>query len=152
MLRLAHATLLAFVAFLFCVAPAHAGGGPETVLVVVNAESPASVEVANAYATLRDIPPTHVFHLEGVPHQPVIDIATFRERILKPIEAYLDAQGMAEDIDTIAYSVGFPYGVNFDAEAKPRSSPFGPRCRARRRSPDSRSSTETCWPRTPRVT
>ena len=38
--------------------------------------------------------------------------------ILAPIERYLEAQGLTDVIDTIAYSTDFPYGVNFDDDVK----------------------------------
>lgn len=99
-------------------APARAGGGPETTLVVVNADSPGSLRIANEYVRLRDVPPTHVLYLEGVPPQPVVSVDVFRSRILQPIQTYLEARGLADDVDTIAYSTDFPYGVNFNGDVK----------------------------------
>lgn len=115
-------SILAAVACFLLLAPAAwAGGGPETTLVVANAEDPTSVRIAGAYARLRDLPPRHVLYLEGVPASPRTDVKTFRERILVPIEAYLAAEGLEDAIDCIAYSTGFPYGVSFDADAKAKS-------------------------------
>lgn len=98
--------------------PAHGGSGPETTVVIANADDPASVRVANAYARGRGIPPGHVLYLAGVPEAPVVDVATFRERILGPIEAWLAAEGLALHAEVVAYSTGFPYAVDFAAEAK----------------------------------
>ena len=106
------------LALLLLATPALAGGGPETTLVVVNESSPASLRIANEYARLRDLPPTHVLYLESVPSRPVVSVEEFRTRILQPIQAYLEAQGIADEIETIAYSADFPYGVNFDADVK----------------------------------
>lgn len=111
-------TVVALLLLLALAPAARAGGGPETTLVVANADSPTSLEVANEYVRLRDIPSTHVLYLEDIPPQPIIDVETFRQRILRPIEAHLAAQGLANDVDTITYSVGFPYGVNFQADAR----------------------------------
>ncbi len=102
-----------------------AGGGPETTLVVVNADSPASLRVANHYVKLRGIPATHICPLRGIPNLLVIDVDTFRERIWKPIEEYLEKHGLAGSIDIIAYSVDFPFGVNYDADFKGVSLPQG---------------------------
>ena len=116
---------LAFLLLLLLAPPAHAGGGPETTLVVVNASSPTSIRIANEYVRLRDIPPTHVLYLEHVPPEPVIPVEKFRMFILRQIEQYLQEQGLADDIETIAYSADFPYGVNFDDDVK--ASEFKPR-------------------------
>ncbi len=101
--------------------PALAGGGPETTLVVVNADSPTSLRVANDYVRMRDIPANHVLHLDHVPAAPVIPIDAFRERILQPIEDYLKSRGLADDVDTVAYSTGFPYAVDFSADLKAKN-------------------------------
>ena len=93
--------------------PARAGGGPETTLIVVNADSPASWQVANAYARLRRIPATHLCPIPAVSNLLVIDIDEFRERILAPIEAWIAEHGLEDEIDTIAYSADFPFGVNY---------------------------------------
>jgi hypothetical protein len=99
---------------------AAAGGGPETTLLVVNADSPLSLRVANEYARLRQIPETHAVWLSGVPSLAAIDVATFRERVLGPIQAYLARHGLEAAVDTIAYSADFPYAVNFSAEVAAR--------------------------------
>lgn len=111
------------VAFVFALgAPrAEAGGGPETTLIVVNEDSPTSWRIANTYARLRGIPPTHICAIPAPPHLVVITVDQFRERIWKPIEDYLAKHGLTEQIDTIAYSADFPYGVDYrgDFELKP---------------------------------
>lgn len=94
-------------------AAATAGGGPETTLVVVNAASPVSRRVANEYAKLRDIPPSHLFHLEGVPSLGVVPLDFFLERMWKPIRAYMEAQGIADRIELVEWSADFPYAVDF---------------------------------------
>jgi len=110
--------LLVFVTLALVAPPAHAGGGPATVLVVVNADSPVSLRVANHYVKLRSIPPSHVCPLHGVPNLTVIDVNTFREHIWKGIDTYIKEHGLTEEIDTIAYSADFPFGVNYDPDFK----------------------------------
>ena len=56
---------------------AHAGGGPENVLVVVNGDSPVSLTVANTYIELRNIPPEHVLWLHDIPYPETISIDAF---------------------------------------------------------------------------
>ena len=105
-----------------CVAlfPGHvlAGGGPEKVLVVVNGDSPVSLEVANAYVEIRDIPQEHVLWLHDIPYPDSISIDTFRTRIWKPIRDFITQNRLDDEIDIIAYSADFPYAVNFSTDLK----------------------------------
>jgi hypothetical protein len=98
--------------------PAAAGGGPETTLVVVNAGSPDSLRVANAYARLRSIPESRLLFLEDVPAAPAVPVEEFRRRILGPILDHLSTAPGGGEVDTIAYSAGFPYSVDFATDAK----------------------------------
>ena len=97
---------------------AWAGGGPETTLVVVNAASPISLTIANAYVRMRDIPASHVMWLDDVPAADSIDIKQFRNRIWKPIRDYITDHHLQDQIDTIAYSGDFPYRVDFKNDLK----------------------------------
>jgi len=98
--------------------PAVAGGGPETTLLVVNADSPLSLTVANTYTRLREIPGNHVVWLHDIPSLGKVDMKTFRERIWAPVRKHMDKQGLAEDIDSIVYSADFPYAVDLTRELK----------------------------------
>jgi len=100
------------IAFL-CASAADAGGGPETTLLVVNGRSPVSRGIANHYAALRHMPASHVLYLDEVPHDGVISLELFREKIWAPIEAYMQRAGLAGCIDLITYSADFPYAVDF---------------------------------------
>ncbi|MCZ6571695.1 MAG: hypothetical protein O7C98_00845, partial [Planctomycetota bacterium] len=93
-----------------------AGGSPETTVVVVNADSPLSRWVANEYVRLRHIPPGHVIELRQIQPGGIIDVDAFRSGIWTPIQTYLKQSGLAEHVDTIAYSADFPYGVDFKAD------------------------------------
>lgn len=95
-----------------------AGGGPETTLLVVNADSPLSLAVANEYVRLRGLPERQVLWLTGVPPRETIDETSFRERVLSPIREHLRTTGLEGEIDLIAYSAGFPYAVSFRADEK----------------------------------
>ncbi|HUU91976.1 MAG TPA: hypothetical protein VM238_12295, partial [Phycisphaerae bacterium] len=66
-------------------ADARAGGGPENVAVVVNADSWASLAVANEYVALRRIPPGHVIYLSSLPSFERVTVDDFRSRILMPV-------------------------------------------------------------------
>jgi|GEM_PF-357711 len=102
---------------------AWAGGGPETTLVAVNAASPISLTIANAYVRMRDIPESHVVWLDDVPAADSIDIKEFRERIWKPIRDYIADHHLQDQIDTIAYSGDFPYRVDFKSDLKANKLP-----------------------------
>jgi len=95
-----------------------AGGGPENVLVVVNGDSPVSLQVANTYVEMREIPQEHVLWLHDIPYPDSISIDTFRTRIWKPIREYITQHQLDDEIDIIAYSADFPYAVNFSADLK----------------------------------
>ena len=103
-------------------APTHAGGGPENVFVVVNTLSPASLAVANAFIALREVPPINVFATAWEGPDDAVPIGVFRERILGPVLAAIDARGLAPQIDCIAYSCGFPWRIDFrDDLPEPRA-------------------------------
>ena len=101
---------------LLAATPALAGGGPTTTLVVVNEDSPTSLYVGTQYCALREIPLSHVCRLRDIPSRRVITIEQFRKQIWNPIAAYLKAHDLESSIDCIAYSTGFPFGVNFDGD------------------------------------
>lgn len=118
-------TLLAcLLATLLLAAPAYAGGSPETTLVVVNEDSPLSKQIANHYVRLRGIPASHVCRVSGIPNLTVITLAQFRERIWEPIRAYLDQHGLWEEIDLVALSGDFPYGVDYREDIDPSQAPW----------------------------
>jgi hypothetical protein len=100
-----------------------AGGGPENVLVVVNGDSPVSLQVANAYVEMREIPQGHVLWLHDIPYPDSISIDTFRTRIWKPIRDFISQNRLDDEIDIIAYSADFPYAVNFAAALKANKLP-----------------------------
>ncbi len=92
--------------------------GPENLFLVINPRQPDSVTVANHYAALRNIPSSNLFYL---PFDAAggTDIETFRTTILKPINEAIDRRGLAEQIDGIVYSSGFPVSIDFTAEVPP---------------------------------
>ena len=100
-----------------------AGGGPENVLVVVNGDSPVSLQVANAYVEMREIPQEHVLWLYDIPYPDSISIDTFRTRIWEPIRDFITQNQLDDEIDIITYSADFPYAVNFSATLKANKLP-----------------------------
>lgn len=119
--RLSAATL----GWLLVTLPAWAGGGPENVAVVVNADSIASQAVANAFVEFRGIPAVNVVHLTlgDLPDFETIDVEVFRERILKPTLQALEQRGLASQIDCVAYSADIPYAIRVGADVGDRKLP-----------------------------
>ncbi len=103
------------LALLVAVIPlsARAGGGPENVLLVVNADSSESIEVANAWIALRRIPPINVLMLPWEGSRESISIGTFREELLRPILQAIDGRRLSSQIDQIVYSTDFPWRIDF---------------------------------------
>ena len=89
-------------------------GGSENAIVVVNAESESSKLIANHYIFLRKIPASNVVYLKGIPQGEFIDLKEFREKILIPIFKTIDRRGLADHIDYVIYSSGFPTSVKAD--------------------------------------
>lgn len=90
---------------------ADAGLSSENVIVVVNGASPVSRTVANHYIESRQIPSKNVIVLSDVPEGIKIGLDPFRDKILKPLLAEIDARKIASSTRVIAYSAGFPTAV-----------------------------------------
>jgi len=99
--------------------PARAGGGPENLLLVVNPANADSLAVANAFATLRQVPPINVFMLPWSGGDESTTIGRFREEILVPILRGIDARRLSPQIDCIVYAPGFPWRIDYAAELPP---------------------------------
>ena len=96
--------------------PLFAGGSGANVAVIVNADSWASMTIANEYIALRDIPPVNVVYLRNVPGFETTSINNFREKILDPALLTLEQRGLGSQIDYLVYSADFPYGANVSAD------------------------------------
>lgn len=95
-----------------------AGIGPETTLLVVNADSPLSLTLANQWVKLRAIPQSHVVRLTGIPTLGTMAMKDFRDRILRPVFDHMERLGIEDEIDAIVYSGDFPYAVSLRKERK----------------------------------
>ncbi len=111
------------VAFLAIVAHVLALG-PENTIIVVNDDSPDSVAIAAEYVKLRHIPSGNIIRLSALPKDPVIKADDFRNLILKPILDTIRSRGLQDQIDLVAYSAGFPYGVDVSADMGGKSFPM----------------------------
>jgi uncharacterized protein (TIGR03790 family) len=92
--------------------------GPENLFLVINPRQPDSVTIANHYAQLRNVPPGNLFYLPWKDTNG-IDVETFRTKFLKPIISTIERRGLAEQIDCIVYSSGFPVVIDFTADLPP---------------------------------
>ena len=111
-----------FLAFQFaCIVVSYAtncwaGGGPENVLLVVNALSQDSRTVANHYIDLRKIPTANVVYVNSPPLKGTATSKQFRNRIFNPLNKEIEARGLKDQIDYVVYSCDFPWQLNFSAE------------------------------------
>jgi hypothetical protein len=106
----------AIIACLVFASAARAGLTPESVAVVVNADSWASLSVANEYAKLRHIPDSNFIMVSGLSSFDFTDVQRFRSEILSPVLAELDARGLREQIDCITYSLDIPCAAAVNAD------------------------------------
>ena len=106
---------------------ARAGGGGENMLLVVNPTDPASLQIANAYAALRDIPANNILYITPPPDyynvsnpQEEITQAEVSSYYLGPIEAAISARGLTNQINyigTIGQAIQFPVTGNLSSDA-----------------------------------
>jgi hypothetical protein len=116
---LAGQTLLAAAAAM--VGTAWAGGGPENVLLLVNANSSSSLTIANHFVQLRRIPPGNVIYIDWRGSVESVDVAKFRQGILLPSLKEIERRGLTGQIDYLIYSSDFPWSVRLrgDVQGKP---------------------------------
>ena len=102
-----------------------AGGGPENVAVVVNSDSFASLAVANAFVAARQVPASNLVYLAlgDLTDFEIVDVATFRERILRPAFETLETRGLAAQIDYLVYSSDIPYAIRVGGDVGDRELP-----------------------------
>ncbi len=101
-----------------------AGGGPENVLLVVNAADPDSLTIANHFADWRKVPAVCMYFVDWPNAPEEIDIDTFRNRLLVPILKEIKQRRLQNQIDYIVYSSGFPYAVEFSADLAGQNSKY----------------------------
>ena len=103
---------LTLVLCLICISGSSAiAGGPENLLLVVNADSASSKMIANYYVSMRKIPSSNVVYLNGIPPKERMALPDFKELILKPIVKALTERRIGSHIDYIVYSSDFPTAI-----------------------------------------
>lgn len=99
-----------------CCGSLFAAGEPENTVVVVNADSWASRLLANEYAHVRGIPPSHVIDLPGLPSFERLSVDEFRRLILTPVLRVIQERGLIGQIDQVLYSADFPTSIDVSAD------------------------------------
>lgn len=87
---------------------AFAGGGPENLILIVNANSASSKLLANHYIHGRGIPQSNVIYLAEVPDREVIPWPQFKTQILEPLLNEIQRRKLVGQIDYVIYSSDFP--------------------------------------------
>lgn len=95
-----------------------AGGGPENVAVLVNADSWASMAIANEYVSLRRIPPVNVIYFHDLKSHEETSVEEFRQKILLPALEALEKRALAGQIDYLVYSSDFPTMIGIEEDIK----------------------------------
>jgi hypothetical protein len=72
--------------------------------------------IANHYIHLRQIPPGNVLYVPWDPKVGVMDVATFRNAIMKPILEAIRARRLVSQIDYVVYSSDFPPSVDLTGD------------------------------------
>ena len=89
--------------------------GPHELLLLVNEDSPDSVEIANAYARLRQVPPANIVRLrlpEAASRPPfAVSLDEFTHAIWEPATHAARERGLDDHIMAWVYSAGFPTRV-----------------------------------------
>lgn len=93
--------------------------GAQNSLLVINEESPESLEIGNHYRNLRNIPARNVVYLKGVHfsegNNDELSVSRFyKATVFEPIVKAIDQRKL--DVDTIIFSAGFPTRINCKAE------------------------------------
>ena len=99
-----------------------AGGGGENMLLVVNPNDPASLQIANAYAALRAIPANNILFIAPPADYPnngaPISQQEVMDTYLTPIAAAISARGLTNQIDyigtigqAVSYEIAPPPGA-----------------------------------------
>jgi hypothetical protein len=93
--------------------PRAAALAPHELLLAVNQNSPRSLELANRYVALRDLPPENVVYLD-LPAPVTTEISTndFARLVWQPLDAALRERRLPGRILGLAYSCDFPTRVS----------------------------------------
>ena len=98
--------------------PAQAGLAAHEVLLLVNRQSPRSLEVANHFVHVRHVPPRNVIYLDLPEHvlEPEAEIAPdeFTRYIWEPVQDVIAERALDDHVLAWIYSVDFPVRITTD--------------------------------------
>jgi uncharacterized protein (TIGR03790 family) len=107
-----HARLLSILCFVLCARSVWAAGSGLNVVVVVNQNSPNSVQLGNDYCERRGVPPQNFLRITGWTNSAVEwspgDFETF---LLNPLLALVSARGLTSQAQYVLLSMDIPYRV-----------------------------------------
>ncbi len=83
----------------------------DDVLVVVNDNSPISVEIAGYFVRARHIPKNHIVHI-AAPAEETISFQAFSDSIRVPIEEFLTSTGVLDEINYVVTTKGVPLRIS----------------------------------------
>jgi len=89
-----------------------AGGGPRNVLVVINEDSPESVEIAGYYVQMREIPAANICRIRTVTDYSTTK-AIYQDEIETPVMDCIAASPYSDRIDYIVLTRGMPIRASF---------------------------------------
>lgn len=108
-LILRHVFALAAVSSAVAAPNVFAGGGPENVFLLVNANSDSSKTIANHYIALRKIPASNVMYVDWKGSVEFGTGKVFREQLLLPALEEMSKRRVGPQIDYLVYSSDFPW-------------------------------------------
>ncbi len=91
---------------------AQAGGSGLNVLVVANSASSNSLDLANYFCHLRDVPPQNLLRIPWTGGPINWSLAQFTNTLLNPVLDTLSRRGLAQQVDYVVLSMDFPYRIN----------------------------------------
>ncbi|HEX5218314.1 MAG TPA: TIGR03790 family protein [Verrucomicrobiae bacterium] len=103
-------TVLGLILCCSC-ARALAGGSGLNVVVIVNQNSPDSVELGNYYCEKRGVPPQNVLRVNWAGGKVNWTRAEFEATLRAPLNAMLATRGLSNQIEYVLLSMDFPYRV-----------------------------------------
>ncbi len=92
------------------------GLAPESVLLVVNADSTNSLSIANEFVQLREIPAINIVTLKGVTNVEQLSVNDFRGQVLGPVLDAIKQRGLTSQIRCIAYSADLPTAIQLQGD------------------------------------
>jgi len=87
------------------------GGSGLNVVVVANQASTNSVQLANYYCELRQVPPQNVLWINWTGTSPLWAVSDFTANLANPLTAMLASRQLATQIDYVVLSMDIPFSV-----------------------------------------